>query len=121
MARILIVEDDEHVRVLAESIIAAEGYETLTAADAEEARLLVGSDHSIDALFVDIRLGTEDHAGLVLAQEAAAARPELAVLYTTGTGVTDGMRAMFVGRFHFLAKPYTAEQLVTALAESLQK
>jgi DNA-binding NtrC family response regulator len=37
------------------------------------------------------------------------------VLYTTGQGITDGMRAMFVERFGFLAKPYTPEQLLTAI------
>lgn len=120
MAVVLIVEDDEPVRVLAESIIAAEGHETLTAADAEEARHLIDSDQAIDALFVDIRLGMENHAGLTLAQEGVAARPGLAVLYTTGTGVTDGMRAMFVDRFHFLGKPYTADQLAIALVECLR-
>jgi DNA-binding NtrC family response regulator len=31
------------------------------------------------------------------------------VLYTTGQGLTDGMQAMFVERFGFLAKPYAFE------------
>jgi hypothetical protein len=30
------------------------------------------------------------------------------------------MRAMFVDRFHFLGKPYTADQLAIALAECLR-
>ena len=43
------------------------------------------------------------------------------VLYTTGQGLTDGMQAMFVERFGFLAKPYTPEQLVIAVENLLSK
>jgi hypothetical protein len=61
-------------------------------------------------------LHTDLRAGLSLAQEAVKRLPSLAVLCTTGQGITDGMRALFVERYGFLAKPYTAEQLVTAVA-----
>jgi DNA-binding NtrC family response regulator len=120
MAVVLVIEDEEHLRLLAESMIVMAGHDALGAADADQARRLLHSDQPIDALFVDIRLGPENHAGLQLAQEAVTARPELTVLYTTGAGVTDRMRAMFVDRFQFLAKPYTANQLTTALAELLR-
>jgi DNA-binding NtrC family response regulator len=43
------------------------------------------------------------------------------VLYTTGQGLTDGMQAMFVERFGFLAKPYTPEQLLVAVENLLAK
>jgi hypothetical protein len=41
------------------------------------------------------------------------------VLYTTGQGVTDGMRAMFADPFGFLPKPYTPDDLTTALGNLL--
>src|SRR5919198_717809 len=120
MAVILVVEDEEHLRLLAESMVAMAGHDALTAAGRDEARRPIQSRHRIDVLFVDIRLGPDNHLGLQLAQEAVVARPGLSVLYTTGAGITDRMRAMFVDRFHFLAKPYTANQLATALTELLR-
>jgi hypothetical protein len=41
------------------------------------------------------------------------------VLYTTARGVTDGMTALFVEPNGFVAKPYTIEQLKTAVANLL--
>ena len=51
MAVVLIVEDEEQVRVLAEAIIAELGHETLTAATAEQALALVRERPDIDLLF----------------------------------------------------------------------
>ena len=45
-------------------------------------------------------------------------RPGLRGLYTTGQGVTDGMRA-FVESSAFLAKPYTPDALVRAVSDLL--
>jgi hypothetical protein len=74
---VLVVEDEEQVRVLAESIL----------------------------LFTDIGLFEARHGGLDLAQEAVRTRPGLRALYSTGQGVTDGMRALFVENSGFLPKP----------------
>ena len=54
--------------------------------------------------------------GRQLAEEALRRRPNLKVLYTTGQGVTDGMRALFVPNSEYLPKPYTTEQLKAMLA-----
>ena len=115
MALVLIVEDEEQVRVLAEAIIQDLGHETLTAGTAEQARTLVQERSDIDLLFTDIGLQDDIEAGLQLAKEIAAQRPKLPVLYTTGQGLTDGMRAMFAERFGFLPKPYTPDDLKQAL------
>jgi DNA-binding NtrC family response regulator len=93
--RILVVEDDEQVRVLAEALLQDGGHNTLSAATAEQA------------------LATQ--AGLALATEARQRRPDLQVLYTTGQGVTDGLKALFEDPYGFLAKPYTPDQLQIAI------
>ena len=106
MAVVLIVEDEEQVRVLAEAIIRELGHETLTAGTAEQALAVVGERADVDLLFTDIGLQQDTEAGLQLARDVAARRPALPVLYTTGQGVTDGMRAMFAEPFGFVPKPY---------------
>ena len=101
MASILVVEDDEQVRVLVESFLADEGHHTLSASTAEEAIALLEGGAKVDLLFVDITLHGDIHGGLTLAQRVVEARPDLKVLYTTGRGITDGMRALFVQRAAF--------------------
>jgi len=120
MTVVLIVEDDEQVRFLAESILQQAGHDTCSAATMAEARAIVETDEKFDVLFVDLFLMDHQEAGLEVAQAAAKTRPGLPVIYTTGRGVTDGMHALFVERNVFLAKPYRADQLLTAIANVLK-
>jgi len=119
MAVVLIVEDEEQVRVLAEAIIQDLGHETLTAGTAEQALAIMQDRPDVNLLFTDIGLQQDLQAGLQLAKGIAAQNPGLPVLYTTGQGVTDGMRAMFADPFGFLPKPYTPDDLTTALGNML--
>jgi len=121
MAVILIVEDDDQVRVLAEGILQDNGHTTLSASNFDQAVALVEGTDRIDLIFTDIGLQSDLQAGLMLAQEAIKRKINTPVLYTTGQGLTDGMQAMFVERFGFLAKPYTPEQLVIAVEKLLSK
>jgi DNA-binding NtrC family response regulator len=115
VAIVLIVEDDEQVRVLAESFLQGEGHTTLSAATVEQALALLESEGPVDLLFVDLTIQDDTEAGLKLAARALAHRPRLKVLYTSGQGVTDGMLALFVENSAFLPKPYTIDQLTAML------
>jgi DNA-binding NtrC family response regulator len=120
MAVILIVEDHEQVRMLAESVLQEAGHETCSAATATEASAIIESDKKFDLLFVDLSLLDHQEEGLLIAQAAAKSRPGLPVIYTTGRGITDGMLALFVEPNVFLAKPYNGEQLITAVGNLLK-
>jgi two-component system, cell cycle sensor histidine kinase and response regulator CckA len=115
MTVILIVEDEEQVRVLADSFLQAEGHKMLSAATIEQALALIEGDKPVDLLFVDLKIQDDLEGGLKLAKKAVEARPELKVLYTSGQTVTDGMIALFVEKSAFLPKPYTVDQLATVL------
>jgi DNA-binding NtrC family response regulator len=109
-----IVEDEDQVRVLADSYLQQQGHKTFSASTIDGALALLDGDQDIDLLFVDISLHDDIRAGLELAKQAAERRPELKVLYTTGAGITDGMRARFVQNWAFLPKPYTVDPTTTA-------
>jgi DNA-binding NtrC family response regulator len=115
MATILIVEDEEQVRVLAESYLQEQGHQTVSAATVEEALAVFDVVERIDVLFTDIVLKGDVHGGLELAKKAVVGQPELRVLYATGQAITDGMKAMMVQGSAVLEKPYTVEQLQTTL------
>jgi two-component system cell cycle sensor histidine kinase/response regulator CckA len=116
MAVILVVEDEEVVRVLAQSIFEEHGHQTLSAATVEQAETILKGDAAIDLLFTDLALFDDIQAGLALGQRAVELRPKLPVIYTSGQALTDGMRAMFVENSAFLPKPYVVDDLST-LAE----
>ncbi len=111
MAVILIVEDEMFIRDIAEMMIQDWGHETLPASDVQEALSILRSPRHIDALFTDIYLKTAVLGGCELALEAIKLRPNLRVLYTTGNSVTENMKSLLVAGTHFLAKPYTEQQL----------
>jgi DNA-binding NtrC family response regulator len=121
VAIVLVVDDDEEIRVLAESILKDAGHTAMSAIGAAGAEALLSMDLAIDVLFIDIKLGADVEAGLHVAKAAVKRRPNLRLVYTTGQGVTDGMRAMFVEPFHFIAKPYTAEQVRLAVNSAFAK
>ena len=64
MAVILLVEDEEQVRVLAESFLQAEGNKTLSAATIEQALALIEGEEPIDLLFVDLKIQDDVEGGL---------------------------------------------------------
>jgi DNA-binding NtrC family response regulator len=124
MAVVLVVDDEEQVRVLAQSVLQDLGHQTLSAATVDQALALIRTEPSIALLFTDINLADDAetglvHPGLELAQHARAFRPELRVLYTTGGDVTDGMKALFVKDGEFLAKPYDIHQLSAKVAQMI--
>jgi DNA-binding NtrC family response regulator len=116
MATVLIVEDEDQVRVLAESYLREQGHQTVSAATPEEGLAVFEVVDRIDVLFTDVILKGDDHGGLDLAKEAVQRQPGLRVLFTTGSAVTDGMKAMMVEKAAILEKPYTVDQLQTALS-----
>ena len=119
MAMILVVEDDDFIRDLAEIMIQDWDHQTISASDVDEALSFLRSPQHIDALFTDIDLKTAPLGGCELAHLALNLRPKLRVLYTTGNFVTDKMKALFAEDTHFLPKPYTQGQLRGSFAALL--
>jgi CheY-like chemotaxis protein len=120
MAVVLIVEDEVFIRQNAEWMVEDLGHSALLAGDPEEALICLSTPGRIDALFVDIRLGGVAHGGYAIADHAVQARPDLRVLYTSGSTLTDEVAKHFVRGGRFLQKPYSSEQLEAALADLLE-
>jgi len=120
MATILIVEDELFIRDTAEFTIGDLGHDTLLACDIAEALSHLTSSRRIDALFVDMRLSVTALAGYEIANEAIRLRPDLRILYTSGSPLTDDMTNHFVSGGQFLQKPYSPAQLETSVGTLLQ-
>ncbi|GAC1544637.1 MAG: hypothetical protein NVS3B10_32050 [Polyangiales bacterium] len=110
---VLIVEDEADSRELIELLLASDGAEVRSAANAEQALALLET-MSPDVVLSDIGMPGRD--GYWLAGEVRARRPEIAAIALTAfSGHDDVERAFSAGFDHHVAKPVDPELLVTAL------
>ncbi len=119
MAVILVVEDDIFILESLEWVIEDLGHNSLLASDLAGALLHLAAPNHIDGLFVDIRLDALPFGGYDVANQAVGLRPELPVLYTSGSPLTNDMTGRFVPGGRFLQKPYSPAQLESFIEELL--
>jgi len=115
MARVIIVEDEAQVLLLAESVLQQAGHDTLSAATVAEAQAVINGDGPMDLVFTDVQLGNHVEGRITIGKLVGQTRPGTPVLYTSGRPATDGMQSLFVEPSAFLPKPYTADQLIEAV------
>ncbi|RUW50791.1 MULTISPECIES: CHASE3 domain-containing protein [unclassified Mesorhizobium] len=115
---ILVVEDDARVRAATTEVMRELGYTVIHAAGGPEALQKLAATPGIALLFTDIVMPVMN--GRKLAEEALARQPGLKVVFTTGftrnAVVHNGVLDHDV---HFLAKPFTIEQLAAKLRDVL--
>ena len=113
---ILVVEDDDDVRMYAVAVLEDAGYTVLTARDAVQAFILLEQNPNIRLMFTDVVMPRID--GLMLADMAKLRHPDLRVLYTTGhADRVDRQPGYRYGAF--LNKPYQRGELEAAVRASL--
>jgi PAS domain S-box-containing protein len=116
---ILLVEDEEKVRRLAERILAENGYRVLTAADGQGA-LEFAKSHGgpIDLLLTDVVMPRL--SGPQLAQELRALRPQLRALFMSGyTGEVISRHGAVEEGVALIEKPFDAKGLLHAVSNVL--
>jgi len=114
---VLLVEDDDGIRLFAAEVLARAGYSVLTARHGVEAlEQMRKYDESIDVVVTDVVM--PEMGGRELIERLRQQRGDLAVLYITGytndIGMLDEVRATDA---RLLEKPFTAGALAEAVAE----
>lgn len=114
--RILIVEDEPLIRMLAVEMLDALGFGAMEAGSAREA--LAIDDAALSALAgLMIDLGLPDQPGEEVARRLRERRPDLPVILTTGADVTAAHAALSGGgAVGVLEKPYHFNDLHRALS-----
>jgi DNA-binding response OmpR family regulator len=109
---VLVVDDDESLRLLCRVNLELDGYRVLEAATAEDAGELIARER-VDAVLLDVHLGDGD--GRDLLRLLGPRRPPVAFL--TGTepaGVVEGIGDAVIPKpFEIAALRATVEQLVS--------
>ena len=113
--RILLVEDEALIRMLATEYLEEAGYRVDAAGSASEAmNKLALVPGGVDAVILDI--GLPDRSGEALCREMRAIHPSLPIVLATGHGAST-LREAFRREpaIAFVQKPYTAQDLLGAL------
>ena len=116
---ILIVEDDEHVRQLATTILSMHGYHVLTAGDGEDAvEMFNHFDGTIDMLLTDVILPGMN--GKALSEKLTRRVPGLKTIYMSGypANVINSMALQKEGGA-FIQKPFTRSALLEKIKDVL--
>lgn len=117
--RVLVVEDESLIRLLAVDMLEDLGHEVLEAGSAEEAMKLLERERC-DILFTD--LGLPGLSGGELADHALRAYPAIRIMFASGQPVRAGDASDEVlARAVQLGKPYTAEDLAEKLRVCLRQ
>jgi two-component system, cell cycle response regulator CpdR len=119
MTRVLIVDDEDSMRMLVARAIAIDGREIVTAADGAEALEILGSERgAFDLLLTDIQMPIMD--GIALALAAARDFPDLMILLMTGFADqrerASGLNAIV---HDVITKPFSVADIRTAVADAL--
>ena len=115
--RILIVDDSATIRRSAESMLAAEGYDVVTAENGFEALSKVAR-HNPDLIFVDIMMPRLDgYQTCAIIKNNTQYRSTPVVMLTSKDGLFDQARGRVVGSDLYLTKPFTKEELLAAVQQ----
>ncbi len=117
--RILVVDDEESIRRLAEKEIANMRRVVQTAGGAGDAFALIRKQQ-FDVIVLDIRLPDGD--GLDLLDKFREAVPDVEVILITGHGDIDSaVEAMKLGAYDYITKPFTLERLELVIEKAYQR
>ncbi len=112
---VLVIEDEENLRHIMQSVLDAESYKVILAETAREGIDLYRADkHLIEVVVLDFNLPDAD--GLRVLQELRNIDENVKVILTSGFAVDKSIQqALDEGALHFLRKPFDREQILEAV------
>jgi DNA-binding response OmpR family regulator len=117
--KILVVDDEPHVRTSLREILEQEGHQVTTAADGPEALAALSKD-AFDLILVDLKMEGMD--GLEVMTEARRRMPDTVVIMLTAYGTLDSaIGALRQGAHDYLLKPCSVEEIVASVETGLAK
>ena len=109
--RILIVDDEEHIREVLERGLRRGGYECATAGSSDAAVEQLVDGDTFDLLLLDIRMPGK--SGIDFLPEVKAQHPNMAVMMLTAVDeVSTAVRSMQDGAYDYVLKPVSMAELV---------
>jgi two-component system cell cycle sensor histidine kinase/response regulator CckA len=114
---ILLVEDEDMVRAVAERALTRQGYSVLTAENGEIGLQLLEKNGRPDLLVSDVVMPTMD--GPTMVRRAREKYPDLPVLFMSGYAEEQLRKSIDLDNVAFLPKPFSVQQLAEAARDVL--
>jgi two-component system nitrogen regulation response regulator GlnG len=116
---VLIVDDDDDARAALATILTAEGFQPVSAADGETAVDRVASEPPAVVLLDRVMPGLD---GIETLRRLKAIAPDVPVIIVTGYGDTaSAVEAMKLGAYDYLMKPLQMDQIVIAVRRAAER
>jgi DNA-binding NtrC family response regulator len=117
-ARILVVDDEAHVRSMIGATLERQGYDVQMASSGREAYETLELN-SFDLVLTDIVM--QDGNGIVLLERVRAQQPHLPVVMVTAIhDISVAIDSMRRGAYDYLLKPFEREHLVSTVQRALE-
>jgi two-component system, NtrC family, response regulator AtoC len=117
--RVLVVDDEENLRVVLRTLLRRHGYEVETASSGEEALGMVDS-FGPDVVLTDVRM--PKMGGLDLLSTLKAKGNEATVIVMSAYGNMDlALDAMKAGAYDYVQKPFKPDEVVLALRKAEER
>ncbi len=114
--RVLVVEDSTAMREMIARVLRQHAFDTAVACDGAEALDLIAGE-TFDVVVSDLRMPNVD--GLALLGAAKAHDPDLPVVLLTGApDLPSAIKAVELGAFRYLTKPFEVAELVEVIARA---
>jgi CheY-like chemotaxis protein len=118
VARVLVVDDEEIVRLVCRDVLEARGHAVVEAGDGPEALAAYRRDRP-DAVLLDVGLGAGAD-GLAVAEQIERLDPRARIVVMSGSRQTSLVRrAHRLGARDYLVKPFGAKDLAAAVERLL--
>ena len=116
--RVLVVDDEEVIRDVLESLLEREGWSVTTAANAAEALETFENDPH-DVVLLDLML--PDRPGLEVLRELRRRDPDAVVVIVTAYSSIEGaIQAMREGAFHYIPKPFQNQEVLLTIRKGAE-
>ena len=119
MARVLVVDDEENIRLVLRTLLRKHGYEVAVAASGEAA-LEEESTFSPDFILADVRMG--GMSGIELTRALVTRGSEATVIVMSAFGSVDlALEAMKAGAYDYVSKPFKQDEILLALRKAEER
>jgi DNA-binding NtrC family response regulator len=120
MPKLLVVDDENNLRLVVQKEMSRQGHEVETASDGEAAWELL-EQHDFDVLLCDINMPRLDGIGLLRRMRERTQNPPEVIMLTGQATVESAIEAMKLGAYDYLTKPYRITELGALVIQAADK